>query len=649
MPETSKTAVWRARLANHWPVTLILLACLIAGVALGDDYGMSWDEDRNADVGSEALQTYLGSDAYFSNDSLADHGPAYFMIQSISSTAISEILPGWTLADGRHLTNYITLLAGALCFYILCLRWMKRETAAILTTLIVTQPVLFGNAFINQKDIPFVTFFLATLVTGLGAADRWRVKGRARGTSSLPDNQPRLVGVKSQLRADWESLSTAMRFVLGAMAVVGLLLATDLLVIGVIHRYGQSLVVAAYDGRAPAAAQRLFALLASRAGDTPLDLYLAKYDLYFGYLRLTLIPMMILGYLMIASQALPSIGRIWGFSREVFYQRALLASGVLLGLTICIRQVGGFVGVLVSLALLYRWRNRALFPLVVYWLISLIVTMATWPYLWPDPYARLIGSLLLVADFPRHSTLFQGVRVASGSLPWNYFPTLAGLQLTETAVALFILGVGVVIWRLAKKKGELFLYGLLVLWVGVPLVALIFYGMPVYGFRHLIFILPPLMIVAGVGLEELLIRIKLRWIQAVTCVLVLLPGILAIAQLHPYEYIYYNTFVGGVSGASGQYEIDRWCISYREAIEYTNKVAEPGAVVVVPKQVDQIVPFARPDLRLLNASRGVVDADYVLSCTWRDAGRWDTRRFEPVYQVRRGSAVLTEVWRHRAD
>jgi hypothetical protein len=526
---------------------------------------------------------------------------------------------------------------------------MKRVTAAMLTALMVTQPVLFGNAFVNQKDIPFVTFFLATLVTGLAASDRWRVKGRGRETSSLPANQPRPVGVRSHLRTEWENLSMAMRFMLGAIGLVILLLATDLVVIGVIHRYGQFLVVAAYNGRAPAAAQRVFALLASRAGDTPLDLYLAKYDLYFGYMKLTLIPMMILGYLMTASQALPSIGRLWGFSREVFHQRALLASGVLLGLTICIRQVGGFVGVLVSLALLYRWRNRAIFPLVVYWLVSLVVTIATWPYLWPDPYSRLIGSLLLVADFPRHSTLFQGVKVASGSLPWNYFPTLAGLQLTETTVALFFLGVGVVIWKLAKRKGELFPYGLLVLWVGVPLVALIFYGMPDYGFRHLIFILPPLMLVAGIGLEELLTRIKLRWIQAGTCVLVLLPGILAIAQLHPYEYIYYNSFIGGVSGASGQYEIDRWCISYREAIEYTNKVAEPGAVVVVAKQVIQIVPFARPDLRLFDASRGVVDADYVLSCTWRDAGHWDSRRFEPVYQIRRGSAVLAEVWRHRSD
>jgi len=143
--------------------------------------------------------------------------------------------------------------------------------------------------------------------------------------------------------------------------------------------------------------------------------------------------------------------------------------------------------------------------------------------------------------------------------------------------------------------------------------------------------------------------LRRTWARGVVYGLILIPGIWAIIQLHPYEYIYYNSLVGGVNGATGQYEIDRWCISYREAIEYTNTVAEPGAVVVVPQQVNQVVPYARPDLRLLDGSRGVVDADFVLSCTYRDKGRWDTRRFTPVYAVRRGRAVLTEVWQHRAD
>lgn len=649
MVEPLRTARRHARLMTHWPVAVVLLAGLIAGVVLGNDYGVSWDEFRNADVGADALQAYAGSEAYFSNDSLADHGPAYFMIQSISADLISKSLPGWTVADGRHLTNFVTFLVGALCFYSLCLRLMRRETATVLTAVLVTQPLLFGNAFVNQKDTPFFTFFLASLVIGLAAAGPGRDSRRPQAGEPLKDGRQPLGEFTLRIRTEWERLRPGVRLVLTGIGLIALLLMIDLLVVGAIHRTGQSLVAAAYDGEAPAAVQRLFTIAASRAHETSLDLYLAKFDLYYGYLLLTAIPSLAVAYLMAVSLALPSIGQLWGFSRGVLRQPALLGSAVLLGLTTCIRQVGAFVGVLVSLAFIYRRGSRALFPLIIYWLASLVVTVATWPYLWADPFSRLAGSVFLVADFPGHTTIFQGVKVRSGALPWNYFPTLAGLQLTETVVVLLLIGLGVILWKLAKRDGELFLYGLFGLWVGVPLIGLIFFGLAVYGFRHLLFVLPPLVIAAGIGLEACVDRLKASWTRAIVYGFVLLPGIWAIIQLHPYEYIYYNSFVGGVSGATGQYEIDRWCISYREAIEYTNTVAEPRAVVVVPQQVIQVVPFARPDLRLLDASRGVVDADYVLSCTYRDKGRWDTTRFTPVYTIQRGEAVLTEVWQHRAD
>ena len=50
-------------------------------------------------------------------------------------------------------------------------------------------------------------------------------------------------------------------------------------------------------------------------------------------------------------------------------------------------------------------------------------------------------------------------------------------------------------------------------------------------------------------------------------------------RLHPNQYVYYNSFVGGLKGADGQYETDYWANSYKEAVEqmvaYVKK-AEPG-------------------------------------------------------------------------
>jgi len=36
-------------------------------------------------------------------------------------------------------------------------------------------------------------------------------------------------------------------------------------------------------------------------------------------------------------------------------------------------------------------------------------------------------------------------------------------------------------------------------------------------------------------------------------------------RLHPYEYVYYNQFIGGLPGAYGKYETDYWAVSYYEA------------------------------------------------------------------------------------
>jgi hypothetical protein len=376
-------------------------------------------------------------------------------------------------------------------------------------------------------------------------------------------------------------------------------------------------------------------------------LYLAKYDLYYTYLLVTLTPLLVLGILILLSAALPSIGEIWGYSWKEATRPKLLASAVLLGLTISIRQIGAFAGGLVSLVMLYRGRGRALFPLVVYWVMAAVVSIVTWPYLWHDPYSRLIGSLFLATEFPGHSTLFQGRDFGSGHLPWNYFPTLTGLQLTETALVLLMLGLGIVFWRFTKKGSTRFLLVVLGLWVGIPLAGQMFFRMPVYGIRHLLFVFPPLFILVGVGFEAVSDRLRKIWAQIVLCGVILFPGIWAAIELHPYEYIYFNTLAGGVSGAYGDFEMDRWCISYREAIEYVNSIAEPNSVVVVPQQTNQVVPFARPGLRLMDLNQGMATANFVLSCIWRDAGDWSTKGFKKVYEVRRGEAILTEVWQRQ--
>jgi hypothetical protein len=89
------------------------------------------------------------------------------------------------------------------------------------------------------------------------------------------------------------------------------------------------------------------------------------------------------------------------------------------------------------------------------------------------------------------------------------------------------------------------------------------------GMRHFFFILPPVFIFGGFAFELIMEKLSIssKWIQAALGILLILPGINGIIRLHPYEYAYYNSFVGGTDGAFRSYETDYWLTCYKEAVE----------------------------------------------------------------------------------
>src|SRR3989304_4602734 len=98
----------RSRAAR--PIVLILALGLGVGIWLGNDYGVSWDEVRNADVGADVVGLIFGSREYFSNPSLADHGPVYFTLFSAGSRVISRLVPALAGAAGRALLTFAPFL-----------------------------------------------------------------------------------------------------------------------------------------------------------------------------------------------------------------------------------------------------------------------------------------------------------------------------------------------------------------------------------------------------------------------------------------------------------------------------------------------------------------------------------------------------------
>jgi hypothetical protein len=81
--------------------------------------------------------------------------------------------------------------------------------------------------------------------------------------------------------------------------------------------------------------------------------------------------------------------------------------------------------------------------------------------------------------------------------------------------------------------------------------------------RHFLFVVPPLAALAGIGIHAGLSFVEAHGralgIAALTGIAAAFAfDTAALVRLHPYEYLFYNSLVGGLPGASRRYETDYW-------------------------------------------------------------------------------------------
>ncbi|NIV33352.1 MAG: hypothetical protein GWN58_29075, partial [Anaerolineae bacterium] len=154
------------------------------------------------------------------------------------------------------------------------------------------------------------------------------------------------------------------------------------------------------------------------------------------------------------------------------------------------------------------------------------------------------------------------------------------LELTEPTIPLFLLGTGVTVRGWRRRGWDSTVLLVLMLWFAFPLVGLLAFHLSVYGnLRHLLFVLVPMLLMAGIGIRAILRWLPNQWLRVGVGGLLFLPSLLGIIQMHPYEYGYFNSFSGGPEVASQNFLIDRWCTSYREAMRYVNEHAYQNAII----------------------------------------------------------------------
>lgn len=319
-----------------------------------------------------------------------------------------------------------------------------------------------------------------------------------------------------------------------------------------------------------------------------------------------------------------------------------LFAGVFLGLTISFRVLGPLAGIFVIVYIISKHRFQSLYHIIPYIFVAGISSYLTWPYLWKAPIANYIESLRTMSDFPFDAkVLYWGELYFPTELPRNYFLTMLSLQLTEPLLFLILLGVFAMF--VIRKVEPILLF---ISWFILPVLLVMLLRSNLYdNARQLYFLIPSLCIAAGFGLEFIFTRIFLNIkTQVVVIAFLILPSIYSIVNLHPYEYTYYNSRIGGVDGAYHQFETDYWSTSFKEAMEYINQNVAKDSRILILNGFDEVAfSYARPDLTIVTEETDQnpqLGYDYGLILTRKNQDERRCKNATPVHTIGRGEAIF---------
>lgn len=459
------------------PLLLLLTINLAVGLLTFRNYGLSWDEPLFYDYADSIWKAYTPQafspgfdfDSVYgrSPDDHKIYGPAYLLLARPIQRVIMALLDA-DMASAWHLVNFLTFQIGLIGFYRLARRWFAPWPAALTTAFFSWQPVFWGHAFINPKDIPFMVFFLWSLTFGLEMVD----------VITAPNAATRQKAAKILPAALLLGLTSAIR-VIGPLA---------------------GALVGAY--------------------------FLLK---------------------------------IWAAS-------------------IAEKQEAHKTPHTSTLA---RVQSKTWLSFIIYALLAPLVMYIFWPYLWADPLNRLLAVLRHMSNNPTElAVLFLGQIFRANEMPRRYLPVMLTLTLTEPTWILFTAGNLLAIRQILKKNLDFRAPLVILTLFGFMLGYLLYFTPSMYdGFRHFLFILPPVFLFCGFVIQRLA---QLKY-AALLYTFLLLPGLLGIWAMHPYEYAYYNRFAGGVGGAYRVYETEYWLTCFKEAVEWV-KYNEPAATLHVQRE-----------------------------------------------------------------
>ncbi|MCQ3938743.1 MAG: hypothetical protein DPW18_17105 [Chloroflexi bacterium] len=334
----------------------------------------------------------------------------------------------------------------------------------------------------------------------------------------------------------------------------------------------------------------------------------------------------------------------WQDDNKAVFKSAILP-GAVLGIATATRFIAPYAAALLFIYFLATQKWTRMWGFIPYGATAVLVMTALWPFLWENPVERFLFTLQAMADIPANlKILFLGETYPAYDLPRRYFPTLFAITFTEPTWLLFAAGLFASFRKYLKQKADIAKLTVILLWFGILLGLLVGLNPPNSdGYRHYLFIIPPVFLFAGFGIHEILKRIRSLPVNAAILAVIFLPAVYNNITLHPYQYAYYNTFAGGTKSAFREYETDYWLTCYREAVLAFNEIAPDGAQLFVRREPYIAAYYASPKIVIRDfraEQKDMQTGDYYLANSRANEDLKFLRGEPAVVEVARQGAVF---------
>jgi hypothetical protein len=270
--------------------------------------------------------------------------------------------------------------------------------------------------------------------------------------------------------------------------------------------------------------------------------------------------------------------------------------------------------------------TRKLIPMAVAAVVAYVTMLPFWPYALLHPVTGPITAYQEMVKFKTSGSAFiAGQYVNISQPPYWYLPHLMSVQLPEVLLLLATSGllIGVLLGlrstcKMLSLNSMTLAVGIVVVAIAFPVAFAIIKHSTLYdNFRHFLFIVPPLVIICALTLNYVLSKVPIFfgifiWMAVLGWTLSYLH---TSYQLHPYQYVYYNSFAKGVDDPKPRYELDYWATGFKEAVAILEKhvassTSLPKAVKVSSSEPQEVIEFYLKNSEILQFEKEREKADF---------------------------------------